>query len=212
MLNVVFFTFNTFEENTYVIYNEHNDCWLVDPGMYSEAEKEGMFKYLTEKGLNPKAIINTHAHIDHIMGIGALQRKYKIPFYLHEAEQSVLDMAPVSASMFGLDFLDTLVPDSYISEHEKLTLGHDEVEVRFVPGHSPGSICFYYAPGNWVISGDALFAGSIGRTDLPGGNHSTLVHSIKTQLLTLPNETRVLSGHGRPTTIGAEKTNNPYIK
>ena len=114
--------------------------------------------------------------------------------------------------MFGFDFTHTPTPTFYIKEGEPLKLGDDTLEVRFTPGHSPGSISFYYAPGNWVIGGDVLFSGSIGRTDLPGGNFDTLISSIRTQLFTLPADTKVLSGHGPHTFIGEEKKNNPFLK
>ena len=212
MLNVIFFTFNAFDENTYLIVNDKKQCWIVDPGMYHPDEVDTLVKYITDKQLQPQAIINTHAHIDHIFGVQPLMDKYNIPFGMHEKETPVLKMAGPSASMFGFDFTHTPTPTFYIKEGEPLKLGDDTLEVRFTPGHSPGSISFYYAPGNWVIGGDVLFSGSIGRTDLPGGNFDTLISSIRTQLFTLPADTKVLSGHGPHTFIGEEKKNNPFLK
>lgn len=212
MLNVVFFTFNAFEENTYVITNEHNDCWIVDPGMYHPEEVDAFMEYLTRKNLIPKGIINTHAHLDHIFGVNALKKKFDLTFGIHELELPVLKMAAGTAVMFGFEFRDIPVADYYIKENIPLQLGGDSLEVRLTPGHSPGSISFYYEPGNWVISGDVLFAGSVGRTDLPGGNHATLIHSIKTQLLTLPGNTKVLSGHGPETTIDRERRENSFLQ
>jgi glyoxylase-like metal-dependent hydrolase (beta-lactamase superfamily II) len=212
MLNVVFFTFNAFEENTWLLINERKHCWIIDPGMYHSEELATFNDYITRNALVPQAIINTHAHLDHIFGVQPLMDKYNIPFAIHKKEQPVLDMATSTAAMFGFDFTDVPRASYYISEHEPLKLGNDELEVRFTPGHSPGSISYYYAPGNWVVSGDVLFAGSIGRTDLPGGNHATLISSIKTELLTLPGNTQVLSGHGPATHIEEEKNRNPFLK
>lgn len=212
MLNVNFFTFNAFDENTYLIANDKKQCWIVDPGMYGEDEIKVMTDYISSKQLQPQAIINTHAHLDHIFGADALKDKYKIPFGLHEQELPVLDMAASSGAMFGFNFPVAPVPDFFIKEGEALKLGDDVLQVFFTPGHSPGSISFYYPQGNWVISGDVLFSGSIGRTDLPGGNFDTLIRSVRTQLFTLPGATTVLSGHGDATTIAQEQKHNPFLK
>ena len=212
MLNVVFFTFNPFEENTYLISNEKKQCWIVDPGMYGDEEKQALADYIAGKQLQPQGIINTHAHIDHILGAAFLMEKYDIPFAMHREETPVLQMAAASAAMFGFDFSQPPVPGSYIDAGKPLMLGDDALEVRFTPGHSPGSVSFYYAPGNWVISGDVLFAGSVGRTDLPGGSFDVLIKSIRTQLLTLPGNTQVLSGHGPATHIAEEKAHNQFLR
>lgn len=212
MLYIQPFTFNPFQENTYLLINEKKECWIVDPGMYDNNETNFLLDYIAENALTPKAIINTHAHIDHILGINALKEKYNLPFSLHEKDMPVLNSARQSAAMFGFTFGDIPKVDSYLQEGEPLKLGEDTIEVRFAPGHSPGSVVFYYEPGEWLIGGDVLFAGSIGRTDLPGGNFDTLISSIQTQLLTLPDETTVYSGHGPATTIGSECANNPFLK
>jgi glyoxylase-like metal-dependent hydrolase (beta-lactamase superfamily II) len=211
MLSVSYFTFNPFSENTYLITNEKNDCWIVDPGMYGAAEVKELTSFIAKNNLTPKSIINTHAHLDHIFGVNALKGEYDIQFGLHAQEKPVLEMGTATAAMFGFDFTDIPMVDFYISEREPLLLGDDALDVRFTPGHSPGSISYYYKPGNWVIGGDVLFSGSIGRTDLPGGDFDTLITSIKTQLLTLPDETTVYSGHGGATKIGHEKKYNPYL-
>ncbi|MCW3121579.1 MAG: fold hydrolase [Flavipsychrobacter sp.] len=212
MLNVVFFTVNPFEENTYLITNEQDQCWIVDPGMYSPQETAQMISYITENGLTPQAIINTHAHIDHILGVQALTDKYKLPFGIHKHELPVLERAADTAAMFGFELKNVPKATFYINENEQLKLGTDALDVFYTPGHSPGSISFYYPEGNWVISGDVLFSGSIGRTDLPGGNFDTLIQSIRSRLLVLPDETTVLSGHGPVTSIGEEKKHNPFLK
>lgn len=212
MLNVNFFTFNAFDENTYVIFNEKNECWIVDPGMYSTEETAQMISFLADKHLDPKGIINTHTHLDHIFGVQPLIDKYHIPFGVHEQETTVLKMAAGSAVVFGFDLKAAPKPTFYIKENTPLQLGDDHLEVFFTPGHSPGSISFYYPKGNWVISGDVLFQGSIGRTDLPGGNYETLISSIRSSLFTLPGETTVLSGHGPATTIAHERKHNPFLQ
>ncbi|RYD58222.1 MAG: MBL fold metallo-hydrolase [Sphingobacteriales bacterium] len=212
MLTVQSFTFNPFQENTYVISNNQKQCWIVDPGMFDDREKAQLFEYIASKQLVPQAIINTHTHIDHIFGVQAVVDKYNIPFGIHEKDLPLLNVAPTSAAMFGCDFRLVPQPTFYISETTPLMLGEDEVDIRFVPGHSQGSIAFYYAPGNWAIVGDVLFQGSIGRTDLPGGHFDTLINSIRTQLFPLPDETVVYSGHGPATTIGQEKKYNPFLQ
>lgn len=211
MLQLRAFTFNPFSENTYVLINEKKECWIVDPGMYDNQETNEIIGFFEQHELKPQGIINTHTHIDHILGIQALVDKYNIPFGMHTKDEPVLRNALGSAMMFGLPLTSVPKPDFFITESEPLKLGEDELEVRFTPGHSPGSIVFYSADGKWLIGGDVLFAGSIGRTDLPGGNHETLLDSIRTQLFTLPEDTVVFPGHGPSTSIGHEKSTNPFF-
>ncbi|GAA4452419.1 MBL fold metallo-hydrolase [Rurimicrobium arvi] len=211
MLHLQVFTFNPFSENTYLIYNDNQECWIVDPGMINEQECQELFSFIESHQLQPQAIINTHAHIDHILGVDVVAQRYNIPFYLHELEMPVLNNAANTARMFGFEYAGVQTKPGFLSEQHLLRLGNDPVTVLLVPGHSPGSIAFYYEKGDWVISGDALFAGSIGRTDLLLGDHPTLIHSIKTQLLPLPAQTAVHSGHGPSTTIGQELNSNPFL-
>ena len=212
MLYLESFTFNAFQENTYIIINDQKECWIVDPGMYDNNETNQLTQYIGRNQLQPKGIINTHTHLDHIFGVEALKKHYKIPFSFHEKDLPVLNGAAGSAMLFGFDFKTIPQPDSFISAQAPLKLENDELEVRFTPGHSPGSISFYYPKANWVISGDVLFSGSIGRTDLPGGNFDTLINSIRTHLFTLPDDTTVYSGHGPATTIANEKKYNPFLQ
>lgn len=212
MLQLVSFTFNPFSENTYVLFNEHRQCWIIDPGMMNEAEYAVLDNFFSANGLQPRCIINTHAHIDHILGVDYLAEKYAIPFLLHEKELPILNNAGNTARMFGFQYEGVRTTPGFIREQEPLQLGDDQLEVRFVPGHSPGSIAFYYPQGNWVISGDTLFSGSIGRTDLLMGDYPTLIQSIKNQLLSLPDDTEVFSGHGPSTTVGMERNSNPFIQ
>jgi glyoxylase-like metal-dependent hydrolase (beta-lactamase superfamily II) len=211
MLQIQSFVFNAFSENTYLLINENKECWIVDPGMYDAGETKKFTDFLEREGLQPQAIINTHAHIDHIFGIPALMERYSLPFGMHQADMPVLQGAKGAAMLFGFHIQTIPQPTFFIREGEALQLGGDTLEVRLAPGHSPGSVVFYYAPGKWLIGGDVLFAGGIGRTDLPGGHHQTLLDSIRTELMTLPDDTEVFAGHGPATTIGREKATNPYL-
>ncbi|MES2480298.1 MAG: MBL fold metallo-hydrolase [Bacteroidota bacterium] len=212
MLQVYQISFNPFQENTYIISNEEHQCWIVDPGMSNTSEQQEMLSIINEKKLIPQAIINTHAHIDHILGVDFLANEFTIPFFIHEKELPVLQNASNTAKMFGFHYEGVQTPVQFYSERAPLMLGNDSIEIRFVPGHSPGSIAFYSKNDKWVISGDALFAGSIGRTDLLMGNYDQLVRSIKEQLLTLPDDTIVYSGHGVPTKISIERGSNPFLQ
>jgi hydroxyacylglutathione hydrolase len=210
MLQVKSFTFNPFQENTYIIYKD-SLCWIVDPGMFDVKEEQVLYDFINSHNLRPQAIINTHGHIDHVYGVDSVKQKYNIEFGVHEADEPIVRNAANSAAMFGLPFLVSPKPDFWI-EAGVLQLHDEEVLVKHVPGHSPGSVAYYYPQGNWVIGGDVLFQGSVGRTDLPGGDTDTLLHSIKTELYILPDETIVYSGHGAPTTIGDEKWSNPFVR
>jgi glyoxylase-like metal-dependent hydrolase (beta-lactamase superfamily II) len=215
MLKLHTATFNAFSENTYIIYNEAKDCWIIDPGMYDKSETDALTSFISQQGLKPKAVVKTHAHIDHIFGVQAMMDQYNIPFFLHPLEAPVLQGAKGSAMLFGFQIAGIPQPTDALKEGTTLQLGTDPtdtVEIRFTPGHSPGSVIFYHAPGAWAIGGDVLFAGSIGRTDLPGGNHATLINSIRTQLFTLPDNTVIHPGHGPSTTIAQEKRSNPFLQ
>jgi glyoxylase-like metal-dependent hydrolase (beta-lactamase superfamily II) len=212
MLNVHFFTFNAFSENTWIISNHKKECWIVDPGMYEQRETDEFISFIEKQQFSPQAIINTHAHIDHIFGVSEVKKRFNIPFGIHELEQPVLIHGADTAAMFGMKLSGIPTADFYIPHGTPLQLGDDTVEVFLTPGHSPGSISFYNAAAGWVIAGDVLFNGSIGRTDLPGGDFNTLITSIRTHLFTLPDATTVLSGHGPSTTIGNEKKHNPFLK
>jgi hydroxyacylglutathione hydrolase len=212
MLHIECFTFNAFQENTYLLANENKECWIIDPGMYENDEISYFKSYISSHNLTPKAIINTHTHLDHIFGVNALKDTYNIPFGIHKSDLPVLNGAAGSAMLFGFNFRDIPKVDFYIEASQPLVLGTDSLDVRFTPGHSPGSVSFYNPKENWLISGDVLFNGSIGRTDLPGGNFDTLINSIKTELFPLPDNTVVYSGHGPSTTIGQEKKYNPFLQ
>jgi hydroxyacylglutathione hydrolase len=163
--------------------------------------------------LKPVLLLNTHCHFDHVYGNKFVAETWGLIPHIHEKEKTFLDFAKQASERWQLPFEDNYTGDVvYLKEGNNIKFGSDELEIRLAPGHSPGSLCFYYEPGGFVIGGDVLFSGSIGRTDLPGGDHKTLINSIQTQLFTLPDETKVYPGHGPMTTIGFEKMNNPYMK
>ncbi len=212
MLAVHSFTFNPIGENTYIISDENGLCAIIDPGCYYDDEKEQLASFVETSRLTPILLLNTHCHLDHVFGNKFIAEKYGLLLHIHPEEKKLLDFAPASGLMYNLPF------DNYTGEMKdihpgtNIKIGKDDLEVLFTPGHSPGSVTFYNKKSGFAISGDALFNGSIGRTDLPGGNFETLIQAIKTTLFNLPEETTVYSGHGDPTTIGNEKKYNPFLQ
>lgn len=212
MLHVKEFTFNPVQENTYILYNDEKDCCIIDPGCYFKEEKDELRDFIEKAGLKPVLLLNTHCHLDHVFGNKFVHETWDLPLHIHPKEKPVLDYAPASGLMWQMpvdNFDGELI---FIKEGEIIRLGEDELKILFTPGHSPGSICFYNDKDGFIISGDVLFYGSIGRTDLPGADFNTLYNSIQTQLYTLPDETKVYPGHGPMTTVGFEKMNNPFVK
>ena len=211
MLTIKSFEFSPIQENTYILYNEFNDCIIIDPGCYFDAEKEALLSFITSNKLLPKILVNTHCHLDHVFGNKFIAAKFDLTLHIHENERAVLAFAPTSGIMYDMPFDNYSGEFLLLNEGDIISLGKDILEVLLVPGHSPGSLAFYCAADKFVISGDALFKNSIGRTDLPGGNHEQLLRSVKEKLLTLPEDTLVYSGHGPATKVGDEKRNNPYL-
>jgi hydroxyacylglutathione hydrolase len=211
MLKIKSFTFNPVQENTYLLHNEFKQCIIIDPGCYFAEEKEQIRNYISENGLQPVMLLNTHCHLDHVFGNKFIADTYQLTLHIHEKEKLVLSYAPTSGLMYNLPFDNYTGEFILLKEGDDVLLGKDELQVIEAPGHSPGSICFYCAKQNFLIGGDVLFRGSIGRTDLPMGDHQGLLKNIKTKLLTLPAQTVVYSGHGPATTIGEEKISNPYL-
>nr|WP_295930430.1 MBL fold metallo-hydrolase [uncultured Dyadobacter sp.] len=212
MVQVQAFVFNPFSENTYLLYDDTREAIIIDPGCYDRSEFNELTSYIEQNGLKPVQIVNTHAHIDHVLGIAALKRKYGIPFALHQLDEPVLKAVKTYASNYGFSSFDEPDIDRYISEGDIVEFGNTKLKVLFVPGHAPGHVAFVCDEEQFVIGGDVLFRMSIGRTDLPGGDHSTLLTSIRTKLFTLPDDYTVYAGHMEPTTIGFEKKNNPFFK
>ena len=211
MLKLKSFVFSPIQENTYLLYNEFNDCMIIDPGCYFSEEKDELKDFITQSNFKPQMLLNTHCHLDHVFGNKFVAETWGLTLNLHEKEKKLLDYAPTSGLMYNMPFDNYAGDYIYLKEGDIITLGEDELAVIEAPGHSPGHICFYCAKQNFIISGDVLFNRSIGRTDLPGGNHQTLLKNIREKLFVLPDETVVYSGHGEPTTIGEEKKNNPFL-
>ena len=211
MLKIKSFVFSPIQENTYVLYNESNQCIIIDPGCYFPEEKDELAAFITQSGLKPVMLLNSHCHLDHVFGNRFVAESYGLTLQLHEKEKAMLDFAPASGLMYDMPFDNYVGEFIYLKEGDTILLGEDELKVIEAPGHSPGHICFYCARQHFIISGDVLFNRSIGRTDLPGGDHQTLIDNIRTKLFILPEETVVHSGHGPLTTIGEEKRENPFL-
>lgn len=205
------FTFNDFEENTYIIYDNSKECAIIDPGCNNEAERKELVKYLEEHDLNPVLLLNTHCHIDHILGNKFIAEKYRLPLGSHKGELMVLSSGITVATMYGIHYDPSPDISIFYEENDMIKFGQTLLKVLFTPGHSPASICFYHEESKNVIAGDVLFQGSIGRTDLPGGNYDTLIQSIHSRLFVLPGDVKVFPGHGPSTTIGYEKRFNPFF-
>ena len=211
MFTVKAFTFSPIQENTYLLYNEKGKALIIDPGCYFEEEREMLRSFLQQNKLELQLLLNTHCHLDHVFGNKWIHETFGLLLHIHQKEKQVLDFAPASGLMWNMPFDNYNAELKYLKEGEEILLDDDRLKILFVPGHSPGHVCFYCKEQGFVIGGDVLFRQSIGRTDLPGGNHETLIQSIKTQLFTLPDETIVYSGHGPATTIGYEKKHNPFL-
>lgn len=211
MLKIKAFVFSPIQENTYVLYNEFNDCLIIDPGCYFSDEEDELKGFITQSNLVPKMLLNTHCHLDHVFGNKYVAETWGLTLQLHEKEKPLLDYAPTSGLVYQMPFDNYVGKYIYLKEGDLIKLGEDELKVIGAPGHSPGHICFYSAKQNFIIGGDVLFNRSIGRTDLPGGDHETLLKNIREKLFVLPDETIVYSGHGPETTIGEEKKYNPFL-
>ncbi len=211
MFTIKQFTFSPVQENTYVLSNESGDCLIIDPGCYFPGERQELKDYISQNSLTPKYLLNTHCHLDHIFGNRFIQDTYRLKLHLHPKEEQVLAMGPTFGLNWGLSFENYNGELIFLTERDDVRLGNDRLTIFETPGHSPGSISFYCKEQKFIISGDVLFNGSIGRTDLPGGDFDTLIKSIHTKLWPLPEDIVVYSGHGDPTTIGKEKRTNPYV-
>ncbi len=212
MLSIQKFTFSPMGENTYIVYNQHKTAAIIDPGCYTDDEKETLTNWIAKENLTVKYLLCTHCHLDHVFGAKYVADTYQLLLHCHPNEEQLLAYAPVSGLNYGLPFDNYNGTIKYIDTTNIITLDEDELHILFTPGHSPGSISFYAKNEGFVVSGDVLFYESIGRTDLPMGNHQQLLSTILTQLYTLPASVKVYSGHGQPTTIGYEMQHNPFIK
>ena len=212
MTLVAKFTFNPFQENTYVLYDDSKECIIIDPGCLQEKEKLELVDFIDSENLKPVRLINTHCHIDHIFGNHFISEKYNLPLEIHEGELPVLNAIPQVAMMYGIPFNDPIpTVEKFIKEGDIIEFGNSKLEALFTPGHSPASLSFYCEASKFIIAGDVLFYGSIGRTDLPGGDYNTLISSIKDKYFPLGDDVVVYPGHGPKTTIGYEKKTNPFL-
>lgn len=211
MLAVQSFTFNPVQENTYVL-SDGKDACIIDPGCYFGNERRALQEWLISEKLNPKFLLNTHCHLDHVFGNKFIHDEYGLTLHIHENEQELLKHAPTAALQWNMPFENYRGDLIFLKPGDRIQLGENELIVLFAPGHSPGSICFYCEAQQFVVSGDVLFRLSIGRTDLPGGDFDTLVHSIRTTMYSLPDSTTVYPGHGESTSVGYEKKHNPFVQ
>lgn len=206
------FIVNPFQENTYVVSVESGETMVIDPGFYSTSEEKAFLDYLDANGLTPKILVNTHLHIDHVLGNAFIEQRYGLKAFAHEGDGFWLNGLEAQGRMFGLPMRGPKPSIGlYIREGDNVTLGTEVFEILEVPGHSPGSIVLYNRLQGCLFAGDVLFSGSVGRSDFTGGDHGVLIKGIREKLLILPDETVVYSGHGPSTTIGREKNGNPFL-
>ena len=205
------FTFNPFQENTYVVSGETGSAIIIDPGCYDRSEQQVLKDYIAQEGLTVKGLWNTHCHIDHVLGNAFVAETWNVPLFAHKEELFTLSMARRSADMYGMEaYIDSPEPTIFVEDNQVLEVDDLKFKVIFGPGHCVGHVAFYCEEENVLLGGDILFRGSFGRTDLPGGDMETLKKTIFERIFTLPENTVVYSGHGPATTIGEEKTTN-YI-
>jgi len=212
MFNIKVFTFSPIQENTYVLYNEHKNAIIIDPGCYFTTEEIALKQFIDDNKLTVTKLLNTHCHLDHVFGNKWVHKTYGLIPTIHKNEEQMLHLAPMAAERWDMPFDNYNGICNFIKEGDIINLDEDELFVIEAPGHSPGHICFYCKKQGFLIGGDVLFYDSIGRTDLPMCNHDELIKNIKEKLLVLPLETIVHSGHGQQTTIGREKEFNMFLK
>lgn len=206
------FTFNPFQENSYVLFDETKECIIIDPGCETNYEEQQLVDFIESEGLKPVHLINTHCHIDHILGNGFVAKKYNLELEAHELEVPILAGSPKWGEQYGIFCAPSPNISKFIQEGDLIKCGNFELEVLFVPGHSPGHIALVNHTTKDIINGDVLFQHSYGRVDLPGGNIADLANSIQTKLFTLSDDYTVYAGHMGETTIGIEKQVNPILQ
>jgi len=211
MIQVKKFTFNPIQENTYVLYDETGECIIVDAGCFFDYEEQELDNFIQEKQLTPVKLVNTHCHFDHILGINHCRSKYHVPFYAHAEDAFLVDEIVAHGDRFDIPVEPVDAIDHFLNEGDQVRFGQSTLDVIHVPGHAPGHVVLHQPEQQFILAGDVLFYGSIGRTDLPKGNFDQLVGNIRTKLFCLPDETVVYSGHGPETSIGFEKKSNPFL-
>lgn len=213
MIKILQYTSNPFQENAYIVYDEESaTCMVIDPGCYTRREKEEFQSLISDHGLKPVFLINTHCHIDHILGNHDIYTKYQLPLHTSQGEWDVYEQNRQWGKVYDINCDPAPNQVIIIKEGDTISLGSSMFQIISCPGHSPDGICIYQPESNFLVSGDVLFEGSIGRTDLPGGNHDLLLKNIKEKLYILPDETLIFSGHGAITSIGHEKKYNPFVR
>tara|TARA_Y100000590_G_scaffold464362_1_gene633612 strand:+ start:1339 stop:1977 length:639 start_codon:yes stop_codon:yes gene_type:complete len=211
MLKIKSFTFNPYQENTYLIFDDSKEAVVIDPGNYEAYENESISKFIDENKLQLKKIILTHCHLDHCLGNKYLNQKYGAELLIPFDERDLYKNVENIATLFGFANYSHLDENKYLKEKDKIEFGNIKLDVLFLPGHSPGHLAFYCKKENICFSGDVLFYNSIGRTDLPGGDHNALINSIKNKLFLLNPDTIIYSGHGQKTILKNEMKNNPFL-
>ncbi|MGK9475854.1 MBL fold metallo-hydrolase [Melioribacter sp. OK-6-Me] len=212
MISIRKFVFNSFAENTYLIWDSLTlDAAIIDPGCSSQKEKDLLTDFIELNGIKLRFLLNTHCHIDHILGNRFIYEKFHTEFYAPEKDLFLLDLMKEVAVNYGIEYEESPLPDFYIEEKFNLKLGDSQLKFIFTPGHTPGEFSFYLPDEKICFTGDVLFQESIGRTDLWGGNYDQLIESIKSRLLTLPDDVIIYPGHGDSSTIGKEKEINPFL-
>ena len=211
MIQVKSFTCNPYQENAYILFDETLECVIVDPGMYTGEEQNAVLKFIAEQKLKPVLLLNTHCHIDHVLGNKFIYDTYGLLPQFHKGEEILLNSVTAYAPSMGIRYEVSPLPETFLEESGDINFGNSRLEIIFAPGHSPAHLCFYSANDKLLIAGDVLFYQSIGRTDLPGGNHDQLIASIRQKLFVLPDDCKVYPGHGPATTIGFEKKHNPFL-
>jgi hydroxyacylglutathione hydrolase len=210
MLQLQTFVFNPLQENTYVLFDETNECVVIDPGCAERDEQQEISNFIQHHQLTVTLLLNTHCHVDHVLGNFYIKEKYKTRLLIHPNDLPVLKAVKVYAPSYGFYQYQEAEPDGFMSEGDVIRFGNQELNVLFVPGHAPGHVAFYHSKEKLIVGGDVLFYNSIGRTDLPGGNYETLIDSIHRKFFTLPDDVKVYPGHGPATTIGFERRTNPF--
>ena len=212
-MQIQVFTFNQFFENTIIVFDKTKECVIIDPGCYTISEKDTLQKYISTNNLIPVKLINTHCHIDHILGNNFIAKTYDLELEMNANDMELIKSSNEIAQLYGFtDYEMSPLPKKFLNEGDTLEFGNSQFKILFTPGHAPGHISLYSEKNGLLISGDVLFNNSIGRTDLPGGNYDLLIESIKNKILTLNDNTIVYCGHGPSTTIGNERLNNPFLK
>lgn len=211
-MNVASFTVNPFQENSYVLYDDSSACAIVDPGFSNSHERSALQSFIAEHNLRPKLLLNTHCHIDHILANRFVADEYDLELHIHPKEAPLLEAAANYAHLYNLDYDPSPAPQTDLEEGKSVSFGNTELEVLHIPGHAPGHVIFVHRPSHTIVAGDVIFDGSIGRTDLPGGNHEDLINSIRTKLFALPDDYKIYCGHGPETSVGKEKATNPFFQ